>query len=222
LSKIPLPVLLEDLRKKVRKFFPITECKDLQDIPKFRTMLKKYYKVDRISDNYFVLPPEKPWLLPTFQELNSATREFFPCSSENNTKFRKLLNKLREHYKFDRIPKDYFIQKRRLSEKPQYRVVIPLPLNYMSINPTDKEQLPEDLEEIDKANITIPIRSAKMLIETTRLLKKHYFFHKLPNEWIDIEKKGMTEDEKSALPKDINKINVALKNSLADNKDTIP
>ena len=75
-------------------------------------------------------------------------------------------------------------------------MVIPLLLNYISINPTDKQQLLEDPEEIDKANITILRRLAKMLIETTRLLRKHYFFYKLPNKWIKIGKKGIIEDEK--------------------------
>ncbi|KAF0355555.1 hypothetical protein F8M41_014850 [Gigaspora margarita] len=78
-----------------------------------------------------------------------------------------------------------------------------------------KKDLPNDPQLISKTNITIPIRLLRMLVEMNRELRKYYFFHKLPNNWIDIAKRKLEKDEKLVLSENINKINSVLENLLA-------
>ena len=46
----------------------------------------------------------------------------------------------------------------------------------MTANPTDKPRLPDDVSEIKECNITIPITSPRILVDTARLLRDYYYF----------------------------------------------
>ena len=56
----------------------------------------------------------------------------------------------------------------------------------MTANPTDKPRLPDNASEIKEYNITIPITSPRLLVDTVRLLREHYYFDQIPTSWIDI------------------------------------
>ncbi|RIB17646.1 hypothetical protein C2G38_2142501 [Gigaspora rosea] len=63
----------------------------------------------------------------------------------------------------------------------------------MTANPTNKPILPTDHKEMKEFNLTTPIRTAKQLVETVRLLRTKYYFHRIPEEWIQITR--IEEDE---------------------------
>ena len=52
----------------------------------------------------------------------------------------------------------------------------------MIINLTNKPQLPTDPNLITELNLTLPITSPKILVETARQLRTYYFFYQLPTE----------------------------------------
>ena len=226
-----IPENYRDLYHSFQGIFPITEHKELARLSTIRRQLKQHYIFDRIPDSYFDLPKEKERLPSTPQDLNSATRHLFPCAPKTEEEFKNLVTTLREHYSFKRIPKDFFIQKSTLPTDPkdirtkgsynfpindvtiakvflaeiesEYKFGIPLPLEYMIVNPTDKPNLPADPTLVTAVHITTPIRSPKILVETARALRAHYFFHKIPPTWIEIPEKVLQQGDKPALPMDL-------------------
>ncbi|KAF0453764.1 hypothetical protein F8M41_001672 [Gigaspora margarita] len=166
----------KDLHPDVRKFFPITDRADLNHLADYRKKLQKYYNMDKIPEGYFQLLKEKPWLPNTFQQLNLAVQKMFPCNPKDDVDFRRYVNTLRDHYKFNKIKVKEFIAE----IEEVYKFSIPLPVNYMTINPTEKPELPENPEEISEMNLTISIQSPKILVEVARELRKTYFFYRIP------------------------------------------
>lgn len=73
----------------------------------------------------------------------------------------------------------------------------------MMVNPINKLSLLEDLTLVTAVHITTPIRSPKILVETARALRAHYFFYKIPPSWIEIPEKVPAQSDKPALPTDL-------------------
>ncbi|CAG8562484.1 16835_t:CDS:2, partial [Racocetra fulgida] len=85
----------------------------------------------------------------------------------------------------------------------EFRTPEPLSKNYVEVNYTKKPDLPLDYSQIKEMNLTIPITSSKQLVNIARELHIHYFFHKIPPSWIQIQTKetGTTsKDTKPPLP----------------------
>ena len=57
----------------------------------------------------------------------------------------------------------------------------------MTANPTDKPELPEDPKQITQYNLTLPITTTKELVQTAKMLRQNYFFHKIPATWIQMD-----------------------------------
>ena len=81
----------------------------------------------------------------------------------------------------------------------------------MTVNPTNKPQLPTDSNLITKLNLTLPITSPKILVETSRQLRTYYFFYQLPDEWISIKNTTKKENTKPNLPSSLLEIQTSLK-----------
>ncbi|CAG8746849.1 37595_t:CDS:2 [Gigaspora margarita] len=205
-----LPENPNELVDKLKKFFSIKKVTELQYLGEYKRKLLKFYSFDRMPPSYFQLSLSKPQLPNTLQELKSATRKIFSCNPKNSTDFRNYVNILRKHYIFRKISRDYFKQKDRLPEKPEevqthlrydfqisdknlakeflaeiqdrFRFTIPLPKSYISMNLTDKPELPQDANEISQLNLTISISSPKILVETNREKEKS----SLPLDTIEI------------------------------------
>ena len=116
---------------------------------------------------------------------------------------------LKEYYTFKYISNDFFRPKPRLPEDPlkirtmdkflylitdnsiakkfmeqakySYDVRFPIPRNIMIANPTNKSDLPENSQDIQYLNITIPINTITQLKETAKLLRTQYYFNKIPD-----------------------------------------
>ena len=81
----------------------------------------------------------------------------------------------------------------------------------MTVNPTNKPQLPTDPNLIMELNLTLPITSPKILVETARQLCTYYFFYQLPTEWISIKTTAKKENTKPNLPSSLSEIQMHLK-----------
>ncbi|CAG8789649.1 2842_t:CDS:1, partial [Dentiscutata erythropus] len=55
-----------------------------------------------------------------------------------------------------------------------------LPKTYILVNPTDKPELPQNADKVKLVNLTTPVTSPRVLVETAHLLKEHYFFKQIP------------------------------------------
>ncbi|CAG8667576.1 13695_t:CDS:1 [Gigaspora rosea] len=123
---------------------------------------------------------------------------------------------LRAHYRFRRVPREFFEPKYQLPKSPaalklsgkytfpitelgkvklfieeiqdEYRILVPLPEEYSDLNFTNKEKLPQNPEHLKDPQVVIPIKTTKDLVETARYLRKRYFFRQIPSSWIDIPK----------------------------------
>ena len=121
---------------------------------------------------------------------------------------------LKEEYTFITLPNDYLINKRRLPANPlqlklkeqfifpmnntkdiqhffevipdYYQISDPLLSAYANTNYTDRPDLPNNYNLVTKVNLTVPIMTPKELIIAARALRKHYYFHTIPEEWIQI------------------------------------
>ncbi|CAG8840313.1 6012_t:CDS:2, partial [Gigaspora margarita] len=61
-----------------------------------------------------------------------------------------------------RVPK----AKEFLNEiRDKYRIAIPLPPVYMTVNSMEKPELPENPDDISELHLIIPIKLAKLLVE---------------------------------------------------------
>lgn len=235
---IPLPANPNLLNSNTKKFFPITSRKDLKNLKTYKEELKKFYYFSTIPPSYFDLPPPKQPLPSTPQELRPRLREIFPFFPKDEEDFKTHIRLLREDYFFQTLPNDYIISKKKLpldptqlklktlftypiqdkqtaldfiEEIPHYfKIPDPLPLEYVSINYTNKLDLPTDLEKITEVNLTLPISTSKELIIAVRALREHYFFHKIPTKWIQIENKDSKRNKDSnrlpGTPEELNKI----------------
>jgi hypothetical protein len=213
--KEPPPKDPKDLDPAIKNLVPITDRKELQNLGDYKKKLLEFYDFNRISEAYFKLPDPKPNLPTTYHKLDRRIRHFFPFNPQDpSTTMGKMIKMLREYYIFRVIPNDYIKYKPKLPTDttkiktktkyeypitdgqkakefiseiiPTYRFSIPLDPQIMTANPTEKPRLPEDLKKITEYNITIPIRTPKQLVDTARLLRETYFFHKLPSTWINI------------------------------------
>jgi len=216
-SRVPLPASCSDLNDTGKKMFPITKVEHLKDLSEYRRTLQKYYTFTRIPDSYFQLPTPKPPLPLTPQELTPRLKEQFPFLPRNAEDFKEHVRALRAVYKFNRLPNDYLIPRKRLPNNPldlgwkgttfpmttkeevndfletipyYYNLPEPLPLAYANFNYTYKPTLPEQVNEVVLVNITTPIKSRKELVIAAQALREHYYFHKIPESWIEI---GATE-----------------------------
>ncbi|RIB24969.1 hypothetical protein C2G38_2167209 [Gigaspora rosea] len=213
-----LPEDPAELKYNLGKLFPVKDRKKLKEIIKMKKYLAEYYIWDRkLPKLYFDLPAKKRPLPTTPQELSSRFCEFFPIDLAKSEKtIREVVDMLREDYHFQVILNNYFIQKRRLPRDPsriqtnttfiypiedtieatkfieeaglRYSISYPILRKIMTANPTDKPTLPLDHNEIKEFNLTVPIATTKQLVETVRLLRTKYYFHRIPEEWIQIVK----------------------------------
>ncbi|CAG8667028.1 2476_t:CDS:2, partial [Paraglomus occultum] len=216
----PLPHDINDLDYSIKHLFPITERRELGKLAYYRKRLQEVYSCDKIPDHFFNLPPpmpEKPALPPAYQDIeNPQLRACFPIDRANqDTNMQDIVTRLREYYAFQNIPNDYFLVKPSLPKDPS-RIKTQNTYTYpitddteaatfiheeliMTANPTNKPRLPTDPKMITEVNLTIPIDTPKRITETACLLRPHYYFQKLPTEWIQIlETNNKTIDEMSA------------------------
>jgi hypothetical protein len=212
----PLPPHYKELTPSLRQYFPIKHRAALPYIPEYKRKLADYYKIDdRIPDTYFDLPPKRKPLPSTYQELNPRVRSFFPFNPAiSDIPLAEVVATLREYYTFKLLPNDYFSTKLPLPSDtnkiktvsqfsfpitsdqearkflkqitPYYKFRLPLPEYIMQANPTDKPMLPKIDQIMEEFNIPIPIETPKDLVEAVKELRKHYYFTKLPEEWIQI------------------------------------
>jgi len=223
----PLPADYRQLHETVRKNFPIRDREDLKDLPTYRATLQKYYIFNRIPDTYFDLPPSKPPLPLTPQDLTPRLREKFPFLPLNEEDFKEHIRLLRIDYNFKRLPNDYLLPRKRLPNNPTdlrwkdfsfpmttkeavneffklipkyYNIPTPLPLAYANFNYTTLPSLPLVATEVEKVNLTTPITTRKQLSIAVQDLRLHYYFHKIPESWIDIKGTARTEGQSPHLP----------------------
>src|SRR6185437_5803160 len=76
----------------------------------------------------------------------------------------------------------------------------PLPLAYANFNYTTLPLLPLVATEVEKVNLTTPITTRKQLSIAVQDLRLHYYFHKIPESWIDIKGTVRTEGQSPHLP----------------------
>ncbi|CAG8677498.1 21475_t:CDS:1 [Gigaspora margarita] len=128
--------------------------------------------------------------------------------------FSDIVGMLREKYKFRRLPNDYILARPFIPNNPakiktdliytypitdkqlaitflteikhRYKFRLPLSRSIMTVNLTNKPELPRKAKDITDFNITISITSPKQLVDTARMLREVYYFNRLPEEWIDI------------------------------------
>ena len=167
-----MPLNPADLNTETRKFFPITDRRDLRNVLFYKRILADYYRCKgKLPEEYFRLLKKKKPLSLTLQELSWKYKEMFPIDlSRTNLSIKDISEKLKEDYYFKMIPNDYFVQKPRLPMdtkrivtktsyiypieskeeaqkfieeiKTKYSYNIPLPPNIMTVNPTEKPDLP--------------------------------------------------------------------------------
>ena len=222
-TRILLPDSPSLLTESLKDLFPITSFAELKSLSKYKEKLQESYIVYRIPDTYFDLPPPKPRLPCTLQELSPRLREIFPFLLRDAEDFKRHMRLLKENYTFSRLPNDYIIQKRRLPLDPNklqleskytfpitekaiahtfineipttYQIPMLFPPAYMTVNPTELPDLPEDHMQVDKVNLTIPITTPKQLSIAVKDLRKYYYFRKIPESWIRIENSDRTTDD---------------------------
>jgi hypothetical protein len=248
----PLPMEPEELHPTIRDLFPITDRKALQNLAYYKKKLRDFYEVTTIPKNFFDLPKPKQPLPSTYQELNHAVRNIFPLDRNNpEMPILKAVTILKEYYTFRYLPNDFLKPRPKLPTDPHkiktlssftypirddetakeflnqikfnYNFNLPLPIEIMEANPTEKPRLPQNPEDITQYNITIPITTPKQLTETARLLRQDFYFYKIPDSWIEINKEqenSSLENNKPPLPEDIQTINEFFQN-LESNSDEI-
>ena len=69
----------------------------------------------------------------------------------------------------------------------------------MMANPIDKPWLPNSPDEISQFNITTPFTSPKLLTDTAWLLREEFYFIRIPEHWINIQKqtKGASQSKEN-------------------------
>ncbi|CAG8785233.1 5001_t:CDS:1 [Dentiscutata erythropus] len=206
----------KELIPAVAQYILITERVKLVNLREYRRILNRYYVLDKkLPEAYFNLPPSKPNLPATSQELNKKIKYMFPFYPYNQDHFRKYVNILRKYYTFKRVPNNFIIAKRRLPQNPKnlyLKTTFTFPINskekalnfiqeipkeynipsaftpeYMSVNPTEKPNLLQDYKEIEGFKIIIPMTSIEQVADTARKLRTKYYFYRISENWIEIE-----------------------------------
>ena len=109
----------KNLRDEVRDLFLITKRFELSNLSYYRRKLALYYEVNKIPKSFFELPPPKLPLPTAYQELNSGVQYLFPLDTSNEViLLQEVVSRLKEYYKFTKIPNDYFVQKLQLPKDP--------------------------------------------------------------------------------------------------------
>src|SRR5829696_7517483 len=80
------------------------------------------------------------------------------------------LIKIRQHFKFDRLPDEWILKEYKARE---------------TLPPMDK--LVVDIAKKTEQTVIIPITSADKIAETVKILRKYYKFHRLPSEFFRIK-----------------------------------
>ena len=112
-----LPTNYRNLRDEVRDLFPITKRFELSNLSYYRRKLALYYEINKIPESFFELPLPKLPLPIAYQELNSGVRHLFLLDISNELiLLQEVVSRLKEYYKFMKIPNDYFVQKPQLSK----------------------------------------------------------------------------------------------------------
>ncbi|RIB02930.1 hypothetical protein C2G38_2226458 [Gigaspora rosea] len=170
----PLPDNPWELCEEVKGLFPIIDRKDLRKVYGYKQRLAEHYKL-----------PEKKIPLPlTPQELNHKYRTMFPIDlTRSNRTIKEISDMLREIYFFKFIPNDFFIQKPRLPRDIK-RIITQSKYNF-SIE--DKEEAIRFIEKIS-VSLTTPITTTEQLVEIVRSLRPLYYFHRIPETWIEIKR----------------------------------
>ncbi|RIB05055.1 hypothetical protein C2G38_2281912 [Gigaspora rosea] len=221
----PLPDNPWKLHEEVKGLFPIIDRKDLRKVYGYKQRLAEHYKWEGdLPESYFRLPEKKIPLPLTPQELNHKYRAMFSIDlTRSNKTIKEISDMLRETYFFKFIPSDFFIQKPRLPRdvkriitqskynfmiedkeeairfieeiSVKYNFTIPLPSDIMTINPTEKPELPWDPREVKEFSLTIPITSTGQLVDIVRNLRPLYYFHRIPETWIEIKRNQNPPEE---------------------------
>ncbi|CAG8698782.1 106_t:CDS:2, partial [Ambispora leptoticha] len=164
-----LPTNIANLYPAVRDLFPITDRKCLRELGYYKRQLSLYYECTKISPHFFELPPPKARLPLAYQDLSPKYRRHFPIDPNNiHDNTQKILEKLREEYTFKNLPNNYYQQEAidfidDISSI--YKFNQPLSPEIMTVNPTEKPDLPNDPQLITKYSILTPITSTKTLTE---------------------------------------------------------
>ncbi|CAG8794538.1 27563_t:CDS:1, partial [Dentiscutata erythropus] len=88
----------------------------------------------------------------------------------------------------------------------KYCFTLSLPEQYMTVNSTNKPELPLIANKVKLVNITTPITSPKVLVKTARLLREYYYFKQIPANWINIPHKALIETNCPPLPSTLDEI----------------
>ena len=89
----------------------------------------------------------------------------------------------------------------------------------MIVNLTDKPDLPWDPRQVEHITIDVPITTPRMLTETARLLRQHYYFHKIPETWIEIPK---DDNSISKVPSSLEEFNTYMSNQPDETRALFP
>ncbi|RIB15374.1 hypothetical protein C2G38_2039428 [Gigaspora rosea] len=98
----------------------------------------------------------------------------------------------------------------------------------MTVNPTEKPELPWDPRDVKEVNLTIPITSTGQLVEVMKSLRPLYYFHQIPETWIEIKRNQNLSEEaeknqkemKIDMPESLEEVQSYLKSNSID-KDLI-
>ncbi|CAG8842934.1 20479_t:CDS:1, partial [Racocetra persica] len=153
-------------------------------------ILRKYYKFRSIPNDFFV---QKPALLQDPNKLKLHTQYTYPITN-------------------DKIARKFFNE-----AKAKYKINFPINQAILTANPTNKPRLSLNPTEIKEFNITIPITSFRILVETAKLLRKEYYFEHIPLNWINIpirpnEIHEIKTNKKPMIPTSLVQLQEALEN----------
>jgi hypothetical protein len=163
---IPLPEHPEQVGLTNGFTLPITRIEDIKQLTK---VLRQKYTFDtrNLSNKWIDLQADKRTLLPmNINEINRTANVNLPINKDQIIETAK---KMREFYKFDRIP-DEWIQD-SYTPRPELPTIDKTILE-MAIKTTQ--------------TIILPIVERNKIYETVRTLHKYYNFDKLPKEFFRI------------------------------------
>src|SRR6185437_15770690 len=91
----------------------------------------------------------------------------------------------------------------------EYHIPQIMSRKYISVNYTEKPSLPWDFKKVNGVEFDMPITTQRQLLEVARELRKYYFFHRLPENWINIKNRKQSKlgvNRKEQIPDDISLI----------------
>ncbi|CAG8652606.1 45231_t:CDS:2, partial [Gigaspora margarita] len=201
-----------------------------------------------------LLVPEKKDLLPlTLQKLPLNLHWLFPLDPILSPRdFSDMVGILREKYEFRRLPNSYILARPFIPNDPskikmdliyiypisnkqlaitfltkikrRYKFRLLLPCSIITINPTDKPELPRKVKDIYDFSITTSITTLKQLVDTAHMLRVVYFFDTLPEEWIDMVLITLDTDitTKLDLPLKLEELTSYVKDNIPDIATQVP